>query len=158
LHSASQHHQAAFGSRSPAISSNGRQHVTLPSAVAVVACRRTEQPTRAHVAAPFATSHIASMKARKRPRRRTTAGALSLPIMISDMTLSSLETIARRTWMMAQGRCSAAEYRQMVLEKAHAAHCSASALVSSRGKDRALAVLVPWHSRAKANARRLRKK
>jgi hypothetical protein len=118
-------------------------------------CRRTAQPTRAHVATPFAASHIASMKARKRPRRRTT---LSLPIMIGDMTLSSLETIARRTWMMAQGRCSTAEYRRMVLEKARAAHCSASALVTSRGKDRALAVLAPWHSRAKANARRLRKK
>jgi len=98
------------------------------------------------------------MKARKRPRRRTTAGALSLPIMIGDMTLSSLETIARRTWMMAQGRCSAAEYQRMVLEKVRAAHCSASALACSRGKDRALAVLAPWHSRAKANARRLRKK
>jgi hypothetical protein len=98
------------------------------------------------------------MEARKRRRRRTTAGALSLPIMIGDMTLSSLETIARRTWMMAQGRCSAAEYRRMVLEKARAAHCSASALACSRGKDRALAVLAPWHSRAKANARRLREK
>ena len=119
---------------------------------------RTAQPTRAHVAIRSPPSHFASMKARKHPRRRTTAGALSLPIMIGDMTLSSLETIARRTWMMAQGRCSAAEYRRMVLEKARAARCSASALAHSRGKDTALAVLAPWHSRAKANARRLRKR
>jgi hypothetical protein len=95
---------------------------------------------------------------RKRPSRRTAAGALSLPIMIGEIATSSLETIARRTWMMAQGRCSAAEYRRMVREKAAAAQSSASALARSRGKDAALAILAPWHSRVTANAKRLRGK
>lgn len=98
------------------------------------------------------------MKNRKRPRRRKSAGPLALPIMAGTMMLSSLETIARRTWLMAQGRCSPAEYRRMVVEKAEAAQASASALTRSRGTAGALAVVAPWQRRASANAKRLRRK
>ncbi|MFO1156499.1 MAG: hypothetical protein U1E43_06915, partial [Rhodospirillales bacterium] len=99
-----------------------------------------------------------SMTTRKRPRRRKAASPLALPLMLGEMTLASLETIARRSWMMAQGRCSAAEYRRMGAEKAEAALASATALARPPGKRQAVAVLALWHRRATANAKRLRKK
>lgn len=78
--------------------------------------------------------------------------------MLGEMALSSLETIGRRTGMIARGRCSPAEYRRMVLEKASAAQLSAMALVSPGKGSAAIAVLAPWHKKAKANAKRLRRK
>ena len=98
------------------------------------------------------------MTTRKRPRRREIASPLTLPLMLGEMMLASVETIARRTWMMAQGRCSAAEYRRMVVEKAEAAQASATALARARSKRQAEAVLTPWHRRVTANAKRLRKR
>jgi hypothetical protein len=78
--------------------------------------------------------------------------------MTAELVVSSWETIARRTWMMAQGRCSPAEYRRMVGEKVWAAYLSGVALASTRGNAAAAAALKPWHRRATANAKRLRKK
>lgn len=79
--------------------------------------------------------------------------------MIGEMTAASLETICRRTLLIAQGRCAPAEYRRMVLEKAAAVQSSAAALVrADSGKAKPLALLSPWHSRVTANAKRLRKK
>ena len=98
------------------------------------------------------------MTTRKRPRRRKTASPLTLPLMLGEMMFASLDTIARRTWMMAQGRCSAAEYRRMVVEKAEAAQASAAALARPPSKRQAEAVLTPWHRRVTANAKRLRRK
>lgn len=92
------------------------------------------------------------MKARKRRK------PVPLPLMMAELTFASWETIARRTRMMAQGTCSPAEYRRMLLEKAQAASRSAAALASSRRRGSVAALLAPWHSRATANARRLRKK
>jgi hypothetical protein len=67
------------------------------------------------------------MKARRRRK------AVPLPLMMTNLTLASWETIARRTLLMAQNTCSAAEYRRMVHEKAQAALASSRILVASGG-------------------------
>ena len=77
--------------------------------------------------------------------------------MLAELMFSSWEAMARRTLMMAQGNCSPGEYRRMVREKAQAAYLSSLALVGSR-KATVAAALAPWHRRAKANAKRLRRK
>lgn len=78
-----------------------------------------------------------------------------LPAMMTQLTLSSLETIFHRSMMMAQGTCSGAEYQRMVMEKAAAMQASAVALMTGRGN---AAALVPYLVRSSANARRLRRK
>jgi hypothetical protein len=88
----------------------------------------------------------------KRSARRRTR---SLPMMMTELAMASWETIARRSTMIARGALSAAEYQRMVLEKAAALQESALAMMTGRGKKAALA---PWHKRATANARRLRRK
>jgi len=90
---------------------------------------------------------------RIRKRRRVTP----LPFMMAELMLSSWETIARRTWLIAQGRCPPAEYQRMVAEKAAAAYRSGLALASKRGEAGTRAALKPWHRRATANAKRLRR-
>ena len=57
--------------------------------------------------------------------------------------------------MIAQGTLTAAEYQRMVMEKAAAVQQSTMAVMTGRGKK---AALQPWHKRATANARRLRRK
>ena len=81
-----------------------------------------------------------------------------LPLLAAELTLASWEVIARRGLLMAQNRCSAREYRRMGLEKLTAAQLSAAAFIASGGTAGAAALLAPWHRRAKANARRLRRK
>jgi hypothetical protein len=78
-----------------------------------------------------------------------------LPVMMAELAMASWETIARRTAMIARGTLSPAEYQRMVIEKAAALQQSALAVMTGRGKKAALA---PWHKRATANARRLRRK
>lgn len=92
------------------------------------------------------------MTARK--RRKTS----SLPVMMTDLMLASWETMARRTLLIAQNKCSPAEYRRMVREKVAAAATSGIRVISSSGKASMASVLAPWRSRAVANASRLRKK
>jgi hypothetical protein len=87
-------------------------------------------------------------------RRRKT----SLPTMMTDLMLASWETFTRRMLLIAQNKCSPAEYRRMLNEKVEAATASGSKLVSSRGMATTASVLAPWHRRAVANAKRLRKK
>jgi len=89
------------------------------------------------------------MRKRKRP-------ATPLPLLLGELTLASWETIFRRSLMMAQGTCSWSEYWRMVDEKMHAAHQSGRALARHGSADPAK-LLSPWHRRATANARRLRK-
>lgn len=89
-----------------------------------------------------------------RKRRKTS----SLPMMMTDLMLASWETMARRTLLIAQNKCSPAEYRRMVREKVAAAATSGIRVISSSGKASMASVLAPWRSRAVANARRLRKK
>jgi hypothetical protein len=75
--------------------------------------------------------------------------------MMAELALASWETIARRTAMIARGACTPAEYQRMVMEKAAALQQSALAVMTGRGEK---AALRPWHRRATANARRLRRK
>jgi hypothetical protein len=84
-------------------------------------------------------------------RRRTRA----LPLMMAELAMASWETIARRTAMIARGTCTLGEYQRMMMEKAAALQESAIAVMSGRGEKAALG---PWHKRATANARRLRRK
>jgi hypothetical protein len=86
-----------------------------------------------------------SVHRRKRP----------LPLILTQMMLASWETIARRTLMIAQDTCPPAEYKRIFIEKAAALQRSTLAVMSGRG---ARAALAPWHQRAAANAKRLRKK
>jgi hypothetical protein len=84
-------------------------------------------------------------------RRRKTA----LPMMMAELGFNAMEVIARRTAMMAAGTCSPAEYRRMVREKMAAMASSARLLAGGRS---GASLLAPWHSRAKKNAVRLRRK
>jgi hypothetical protein len=86
-------------------------------------------------------------------KRRT---AVPLPLMMAQLTVASMETIARRSLMMARGTCSPAEYRRMVREKARAMQISGAR--AARGQTNLAALLTPFHSRATANAKRLRRK
>ena len=80
-------------------------------------------------------------------------GAISLTM--AQLTMASYETIYRRTLMMARGDCSAAEYRRMVTEKAEAMQAATVALWSGKG---GAAVLAPYLTRARGNAKRLSRK
>ena len=74
--------------------------------------------------------------------------------MLTELITASWETMARRSLMMVQGTCSPVEYQRMATEKAAAMQLSALAMMGGRGKRQALA---PWHKRATANAKRLRR-
>jgi hypothetical protein len=95
--------------------------------------------------------YVVRMKLR-RPRRRS----VSLPVMMAELTLASAETIARRMRMMALGTCSPAEYRRMVAEKLTAMQISGRR--ATRKGASPMALLAPFHQRATANAKRLRRK
>jgi hypothetical protein len=82
------------------------------------------------------------------------APVAAMPFMMAELALASWETIFHRSLMMAQGACSVAEYRRMVLEKTAATQASALAVMTGQGHH---AVVSPYLSRARANARRLRK-
>jgi hypothetical protein len=79
----------------------------------------------------------------------------ALPIMMARLTAASWETIFHRSLMMAQGTCSAVEYQRMAMEKAAAVQGSMVALMTGGTP---AAVLAPYVTRARANARRLRRK
>jgi hypothetical protein len=91
----------------------------------------------------------------KSRRRRN---SLALPFLLTDLTLSSWETIARRSLMAAQNQCSLAEYQRMVQEKAQAATESGMRLWRSGGRSSLASLLAPWAKRAASNAKRLRNK
>ena len=94
------------------------------------------------------------MKARARKRKRVAC----LSQLMCELTCASWETIARRSLMMAQGTCSPAEYQRMIAEKAQAAAASSVILMAGGGRASIADVLGPWRSRARANAKRLRRK
>jgi len=81
--------------------------------------------------------------------------AVRLPAMMTELMFSSFETIARRSWMLAQGTCSPTEFARMVLEKQQALSLSGFALLSGAS---AASILAPFHRGAAANAKRLRRK
>jgi hypothetical protein len=81
-----------------------------------------------------------------------------LPVMMAELAIASWETIAYRSWMLALGSCSSDEVERMVAEKAEAAQRSGLALLTPWDAAVAVSVVAPWHRRAKANARRLRRR
>jgi hypothetical protein len=91
----------------------------------------------------------------KKRRRRPAA---SLPVMFAELLAASSETVLRRGWMISCGTCSPAEYQRMVREKMLAAQESALALARGDAAGAAASALAPWHRRATANARRLRRR
>jgi hypothetical protein len=82
------------------------------------------------------------------------AAPFALPIMWTELAMASWETVWHRTTLMATGECTPAEYERMVHEKMKALYQSGLALAA--GKD-AQDILRPFHRRATANAKRLRK-
>ena len=87
-------------------------------------------------------------------RKHARDATFAIPMMMAQLSIASWETILRRTLMMAQGTCSAAEYQRMAAEKAAAVQISAAALMGGLGQT---AVLAPFVVRARANAKRLRR-
>ncbi|MBF0391128.1 MAG: hypothetical protein HQL38_00475 [Alphaproteobacteria bacterium] len=82
-----------------------------------------------------------------------------MPLLLTELALSSWETIAHRSAMMASGACSDREYRRMVEEKMRAARQSGAALMTgATGAALLMGALRPWHAGATRNARRLRKR
>jgi hypothetical protein len=84
--------------------------------------------------------------------------AVSLSLSMANLTLASCETLARRTMLIAQNKCSQEEYQRMLFEKAEAATESAMIFICSGGLASIDALMEPWKSRVTANAKRLRKK
>ena len=78
----------------------------------------------------------------------------ALPVLMTELAVASWETVWHRTAMMMTGECSTAEYQRMVIEKMTALQLAGAAMMT--GGD-AESVLRPFHKRATANARRLRK-
>lgn len=107
--------------------------------------RLTAGPLIASCARPPQRCAMAKLSSR---RRRP------LPLMVAELMMASWETMARRSLMMLQGTCPPAEYQRMATEKAAAMQLSALAVWGGRSKTQALA---PWHKRATANAKRLRR-
>ena len=88
---------------------------------------------------------------RKRRRRRSTQSVDGIVYLV----LASWETVALRSLLIAQGRCSFAEYNRMALEKIQAASLSTAWLARNPGRA-GPGVIAPWRRLAVANARRLR--
>jgi len=78
-----------------------------------------------------------------------------LPLMLVELAMAASETIFHRTWLMATGRCSPAEYQRMLAEKLTAAQLSGRLAMSQAPY--APALLAPWHRAARRNAKRLRR-
>lgn len=88
-------------------------------------------------------------------KKRDRNSPLALPLMMTRLAAASWETMFHRGLMMAQGTCSALEYQRMVTEKAAATRSAMLAMMTGRG---ASAVVAPYVTRARANAKRLRRK
>jgi hypothetical protein len=84
--------------------------------------------------------------------------AVSLPLVMTNLTLASWETVTRRMLLISKNKCSPAEYQRMVSEKAAAAMSTGITLMSSFGQASMASLMAPWLRRASANAKRLRKK
>ncbi|HET8637133.1 MAG TPA: hypothetical protein VFL96_09815 [Acidobacteriaceae bacterium] len=78
--------------------------------------------------------------------------------MLTELGLASWATIAHRTALMAKGICSPVEYTRMLAEKVTACQQSAALLMRRKRNPSLTAVVAPWHRKATANARRLRRK
>lgn len=83
-----------------------------------------------------------------------TYSPFALPLLMTRLSLASWETIMYRTRMMADGSCTVAEYQRMGTEKL-AAMQTATATMLAGGSQ--AAIMAPFVTRARANARRLRR-
>jgi hypothetical protein len=90
--------------------------------------------------------------------RRSRKDAADLSFALAALWRDAAQTIAWRSWMMASGRCSAAEYRRMASEKYRALIETGLALGQTLPVATWSAALRPWRRRASANARRLRRR
>jgi ABC-type dipeptide/oligopeptide/nickel transport system ATPase subunit len=81
----------------------------------------------------------------------------NLATIMVEMSLAASETIAHRTLLMAQGRCTPAEYWRMVSEKMIAAQQTSELLMRPVPNLNMANLLAPWHGAVTRNARRLRK-
>ena len=86
--------------------------------------------------------------------RRAPESPFALPLMMGELAAASWETMWHRGMLMLSGQCTAAEYRRMVAEKMAAMQAAGAAAMEGRGTE---AMVRPFHKRATANARRLRK-
>jgi len=77
-----------------------------------------------------------------------------LPLMLVELAMAASETIFHRTWLMATGQCSPAEYQRMLAEKLKAAQLTGRLAMTQ--PTYAPALLAPWHRAARRNAKRLR--
>ena len=89
---------------------------------------------------------------------RKSRKAASVPMMMANMAVASWETILQRSMLIAQNACSQEEYVRMVQEKAEATMESSMKLLWSGGMAPMASLIAPFHRRATANAKRLRKK
>ena len=71
------------------------------------------------------------------------------------LAAASWETVIRRSLLMALGACTPAEYWRMGEEKAAAIRSSVAAIMTGQSH---AAVLAPFVTRARANAKRFRRK
>ena len=78
--------------------------------------------------------------------------------MMTDLMMSSWETIARRSLLIAQNQCSPLEYHLMISEKALAAMETGYKFIAAGGQPAIASLITPWLERSKANSRRLRKR
>ena len=90
--------------------------------------------------------------------KRSYRSPAALPLLMAELAYASWETIAHRSRMIALGACTPAEYHRMVAEKMRAAEASSMVLFRKASADTAAAMLTPWLSRARSNAKRLRRK
>ncbi len=88
-------------------------------------------------------------------KKSSPAFGFAFPMMMAELTMASWETIFHRSMMMARGTCSPIEYQRMITEKAAAMQAASMALMAGKGET---AVVAPFLTRARANARRLRNK
>ena len=77
----------------------------------------------------------------------------ALPMMLTRLSIASWETIMHRSRMMADGSCTIGEYQRMGTEKVSAMQSAALAMAKGQGH---AAVMRPFLTKARANAKRLR--
>jgi hypothetical protein len=85
-------------------------------------------------------------------RKQVRSSPYAFPMTMLLLTAASWETVLRRSLLMAQGACTPAEYWRMGDEKAAAMRSSVTTLMTGRSQ---AAVLAPFVTRARANAKRL---
>ena len=81
-------------------------------------------------------------------KKHTASTPFALPMTMTLLALASWETIVRRSFLIAQGTCSLAEYQRMVQEKAAATRSSAMTIIKGGSP---AAIMAPFVMRAARN-------